>query len=642
MMSSTLAERVRVPEKGTKMSSVKLGVKSDGFERKGQAWFCTTGLPSDITVEVDDMLFHLHKFPLISRSGRLTKLVSEACGDDEEEECRIRLQAMPGGSQAFELAAKFCYGVRVELAASNVAALRCAAEYLEMTEEYGEENLIAVTESFLNQVVVRSWKDSVRTLKSCERLLPQAEELQIVKKCVDSITMKACNDPSLFGWPMVEKCALQSPGGTLLWNGISTGARPRNSRLDWWYEDVSVLNLPLFKCVVRSMEEKGLRNESISGGVMYYAKKSMPGLNRRQDTAFRVPVVASMSTTTTTVVEQRLLLETIESLLPTDEGITSTRFLFGLLRTAMILNASEACKTNLERRIGAQLEQATVDDLVIPNYSSSLETLYDIDCVQRILDRFLLSDKALSPPMSPLVAEDGQVSIVERSSLVSPLMTVAKLLDSYLAEVAPDVNLKPMKFQSLAEAVPDNARVLDDGLYRAIDVFLKAHAWLTEAERERLCNVMDCQKLSLEACTHAAQNERLPLRTVVQVLFFEQLQLRAAIEGVGVGAGGAAGDTTRAVAPPEGRGGWASALLENQALRVDMASMRRRVAELERESGVMRQKLRQKLAGWAKLGCASPSDDVVRSSAPAAASPRRHHRRRQSADHQSSPLSRLP
>merc|ERR1711915_302580 len=66
----------------------------------------------------------------------------------------------------------------------------------------------------------------------------------------------------------------------------------------------------------------------------------------------------------------------------------------------------------------------------------------------------------------------------------------------------------------------------DDGLYRAIDIYLKAHPWLTDSEKEQLCRLMDCQKLSLEACTHAAQNERLPLRVVVQVLFFEQLQLR--------------------------------------------------------------------------------------------------------------------
>ena len=59
----------------------------------------------------------------------------------------------------------------------------------------------------------------------------------------------------------------------------------------------------------------------------------------------------------------------------------------------------------------------------------------------------------------------------------------------------------------------------------------QAHPWLTESEKEQLCRLMNCQKLSLEACTHAAQNERLPLRVVVQVLFFEQLRLRTSIAG---------------------------------------------------------------------------------------------------------------
>lgn len=39
---------------------------------------------------------------------------------------------------------------------------------------------------------------------------------------------------------------------------------------------------------------------------------------------------------------------------------------------------------------------------------------------------------------------------------------------------------------------------------------------------------MDCKRLSPEACMHAVQNERLPLRVVVQVLFFEQLRASAA------------------------------------------------------------------------------------------------------------------
>ena len=42
---------------------------------------------------------------------------------------------------------------------------------------------------------------------------------------------------------------------------------------------------------------------------------------------------------------------------------------------------------------------------------------------------------------------------------------------------------------------------------------------------------MNCQKLSLEASAHATQNERLPLRVIVQVLFFEQLRLRTSIAG---------------------------------------------------------------------------------------------------------------
>lgn len=60
---------------------------------------------------------------------------------------------------------------------------------------------------------------------------------------------------------------------------------------------------------------------------------------------------------------------------------------------------------------------------------------------------------------------------------------------------------------------------------------MQAHPWLNDTEREHLCRLMNCQKLSLEASTHAAQNERLPLRVIVQVLFFEQLRLRTSVSG---------------------------------------------------------------------------------------------------------------
>ncbi len=46
---------------------------------------------------------------------------------------------------------------------------------------------------------------------------------------------------------------------------------------------------------------------------------------------------------------------------------------------------------------------------------------------------------------------------------------------------------------------------------------LQAHPGISEHERKKLCRMMDCQRLSLEACMHAAENERLPLRIVIQV-----------------------------------------------------------------------------------------------------------------------------
>lgn len=53
---------------------------------------------------------------------------------------------------------------------------------------------------------------------------------------------------------------------------------------------------------------------------------------------------------------------------------------------------------------------------------------------------------------------------------------------------------------------------------------MQEHPGIDKSERKRICRLMDCRKLSAEACLHAVQNERLPLRVVVQVLFFEQLR----------------------------------------------------------------------------------------------------------------------
>lgn len=574
-----------------KMACVKLGSKSDAFQRQGQAWFCTTGLPSDIVVEVGEMSFHLHKFPLLSRSGVMERLIAGA-SEEGEEKCVIRLPNIPGGAKTFELIAKFCYGVKLELTPSNVAYLRCASEHLEMTDEYGEGNLIMRTESFLNQVVLRNWKDSLKALQSCEDILPHADELHITKRCIESLTMKASTDPNLFGWPIMEHGGpMQSPGGSVLWNGISTGARPKKASSDWWYEDVSSLRFPLYKRLISAMETRGIKPEIIAGSLTFYARKYLPGLNRRQGAAESSARLASVGLgTPPSEEEQKDLLEEVDRLLPMQKGLVPPKFLFGLLRTAMILRASPSCISNLEKRIGMQLDEATLEDLLMPSFSYSTETLYNVDCVQRILEHFLAMDQTTGGA-SPCSVDDGQL-IGSPSASLTPVTMVAKIIDGYLAEVAPDINLKLPKFQAVAAAVPDYARPLDDGLYRAIDIYLKSHPWLAESDREQLCRLMDCQKLSLEACTHAAQNERLPLRIVVQVLFFEQLQLRTSIAGCFLVSDNLDGSRQlRSGLGPSGEGGWATAVRENQVLKVGMDNMRLRVSELEKECSNMRQEI---------------------------------------------------
>ena len=124
---------------------------------------------------------------LVAKSNYIRKLIVES---NEPDLTRIVLSDIPGGPEIFEKAAKFCYGVNFEITVHNVAALRCAAEYLEMTEKYCTNNLASRTEDFLSQVALTSLSGAIVVLKSCEDLLPMADDLKIVQRCVDVASLK--------------------------------------------------------------------------------------------------------------------------------------------------------------------------------------------------------------------------------------------------------------------------------------------------------------------------------------------------------------------------------------------------------------------------------------------------------------------
>ncbi|XP_066331647.1 BTB/POZ domain-containing protein At3g50840-like [Miscanthus floridulus] len=583
---------------------------------KVQAWFCTTGLPSDVVIVVGDMTFHLHKFPLMSRSKKLHDLITnkesreasrrgkggdqeEDAGEIREEEVdvvleedeeadvhRIRLPEFPGGAEAFELAAKFCYGVKLDLTPTTAALLRCAAERLRMSDDHSEDNLVSRADRFISQTVLRNPRDAIRALKSCEGLLPLADDLGLVSRCVDAVAAKAAasTPTALFGWPIADDA--RDGDRQRRKTGAAAGAT--------WFDDLAGLSLATFTRVIAAMKEHGVGPEVIEGALIAYAKRSIPGLSRtgRHVGGGGGALAAPPSSDG----EQKALLETVIANLPeetikssahtgTAVGATTARVLFGLLRTANILHASEASRDMLERRIAARLPDAAVDDLLIPSYSYLVGTLYDVGCVERIV-RYFLEGRDVADEGNE--EEGSEAETPGREASRRAMLAVGRLVDAYLGEIATDANLKPDKFCDLAWALPDDARVYDDGLYRAVDIYLKAHPGLSEEEKEKVSGVMDGRKLTLEACTHAAQNERLPLRTVVQVLFFEQLQLRRAIaRTIMANEGGAAGSGEEG-GESDGGGTWRMAARGNQMLRLDMDSMRNRVQELERECTSMR------------------------------------------------------
>ncbi|MFS8029169.1 putative SKP1/BTB/POZ domain superfamily, NPH3 domain, NPH3/RPT2-like family protein [Helianthus anomalus] len=508
------------------MKFMKLGSRPDTFYNSESVRSVSSEVSSDLVVQVNGTRYLLHKFPLLSKCLRLQKLCSESPESTQHQ--IIQLPDFPGGTESFELCAKFCYGITITLSAYNIVSARCAAEYLQMTEEVEKGNLVYKLDVFLNSCILNGWKDSIITLQTTKAFQLWSEDLGITSRCIEAIAAKVLSNPL-----KVSLSHSYSRRGRDR-DDISVNGSKTNTSKGWWAEDLSELGIDLYWRTMIALKSGGKVPANLVGDALrIYASKWLPNISRNPENG---------ETTTNSSSKSRLLLESVISLLPTERASVSCSFLLKLLKAANILRASSSSKSELARRIGIQLDEATVSDLLIP--STSNDMVYDVEVVFTILEQFMLQSQ--SPPTSPVhvkgrferhrrsrSANNGDFELQEsrRSSTSShsSKIKVAKLVDGYLKEIGKDVNLPLSKFTALAEAIPDFARLDHDDLYRAIDIYLKSHPNLNKTERKRLCRTLDCKKLSMEVCMHAAQNELLPLRVVVQVLFFEQA--RAAMAG---------------------------------------------------------------------------------------------------------------
>ncbi|KAL0744519.1 hypothetical protein Bca4012_086032 [Brassica carinata] len=258
-------------------------------------------------------------------------------------------------------------------------------------------------------------------------------------------------------------------------------------------EDLTTLPLRLYEPLIQECSKQNVSVENLVASVCNYAKRYVFERGSGDESVSR---------------NKRQVLEAVERLLPHQRGAISNGFLYKSLKESMFLDASSDCRKGFEARISKQLDMATSKDLMIllPN---KMGGTYDINLLKTILKSFY---------------SNYNVSDISR------FVNVARMLEEFLLDAAAsDAGLSVETFKALGEiTVAASCDVLrySDEIYRAVDVFLERHKDLTETEKMEACRVLDCKKLSPEACEHASKNEKLPLRIVVQVLFFAQKQIQ--------------------------------------------------------------------------------------------------------------------
>ncbi|KAL6975622.1 hypothetical protein U1Q18_024415 [Sarracenia purpurea var. burkii] len=446
-----------------------------------------TGLPVSVRVQVSGKTFNLHKYPVFSKSGYLKRNLNESNEVELPED-------FPGGPEAFAMIVLFIYGSSTLVDPFNVATLRCASEFLEMTEDYGSGNLCARFDIYLNQVVLQSWDDTLIVLQKCQTLLPWAEDLLIVSRCIESLAFMACMeilDPERRRYqPVITLDALAG-------RAWSTETVKEMLSHDLWIKDLIALPFGFFRRIIGSLRRQGMKEKYVGPIVVFYANK---WLLSKKTTQFWENDGDSKT-------KASVILEGVLDLLPMAEKKASKAippgFYFSLLSRSLELGLGSERKSKLEDQISSVLHLAKVEDfLIIPrNGTGSVSCSIDLVTMERIFSTYVSSNTTPSPSNS----------------------IVAEMWDMYLSYSSTDAKIGPERFMELIQTVPVSSRENHDHLYRALNAFLQAHPNISQEEKGLVCKYLNCQKLSQEMCIEAVQNESMPLRLIVQALFVQQL-----------------------------------------------------------------------------------------------------------------------
>jgi hypothetical protein len=238
---------------------------------------------------------------------------------------------------------------------------------------------------------------------------------------------------------------------------------------DWWTEDVSELDIEVFRSIISTVRASRLLPPPLIGEALHvYACKHLVDPLRTAGSGdvhvngvfhHQAQSSAAAAVGEETLAKQRRVLESIVTMVPGDPGSVTGRFLLRLLRVANNVGASSSTRAQLVRQAGSQLDEARAADLLIPLPSDP--QAYDVGAAEAVLEHFLAQfQRAAAAPD-------------ERRRMSAAMEKVARVFDEYLRTIALDADFPVGKFIELAECLPDIARSDYDGLYHAIDTYLR-------------------------------------------------------------------------------------------------------------------------------------------------------------------------
>ncbi|KAG2246985.1 hypothetical protein Bca52824_086613 [Brassica carinata] len=375
-------------------------------------------------------IVHIVVIIICKYSGTLRKFLGKStCSSNGN--IKVIFNDFPGGAECFELVSRFSYNGQFTVVPSNVVLIHYAAKFME------------VTKVFLG-------------LKQCQELEIASDTDSLAAKLMDALVEKLELSPS----SAASACS-PSPDSSLLRFSCDSKSTEsfKNGLLGYHGGSVRFL---FYLMIVRKFD-----NLTISRFLFYHQKVK--------------PCLASCN-------EKREILETIiHTLYVLDRSCVPHNNLFGVSRLALGLHINKSVMNKLELMIGHQLDQATLDNLLVP------------------------------PPL-------------KFSHLYHVNLKVASLVDQYIAEVAPDPFLKPSKFLSLLTLIPDSAYlsicIWRNKFYDHFLWLVQDHAGLTNGEKLNVIRTLSYEKLSADSRTHISSNKKFQAIKTPDVQEHKQLILQ--------------------------------------------------------------------------------------------------------------------